>query len=88
MREVRKTEAYVVHEIAFTMSEEVPEWRFVKRRRQRRLVRQLLEESPVEKAAYVHVESVLNGWALLLVGSFLGCVASLGGLASEVAAFL
>lgn len=49
--------------------QEFPWWRPVKRREQRALVKELLAESPVEKAAYRRVKNSVNAWAVMWIGS-------------------
>ena len=49
--------------------QEFPWWRPMKQRRQRSIVKKLLEESPQEKAAYRRMKNSVNAWATMWIGS-------------------
>ena len=51
------------------LRQEFPWWRPWKRRAQRALVKELLAESPVERAAYRRVKHSVNAWACMWIGS-------------------
>jgi len=52
------------------LRDEVPRWRVRLRREHRRLVKQLLDESPAEREAWLRLRRVLVGWGLMSVAAF------------------
>ncbi|MFD2839345.1 hypothetical protein ACFSYH_02005 [Populibacterium corticicola] len=83
-RDFRETQDADTYWMIDELLTEHPEWRFFKRRRQRKLVAQMLDESPAELAAYQRADRLLTAWTSLVAGSFLVAVMSVGAFAASL----
>lgn len=81
LRELSVRDPQIVSALAIDdLKREVPRWRLVAWSRHQRIVKRLMEESPVEAAAYRRVWVALWTWSLLAASAAMATAGALGGL--------